>query len=242
MSTARGLFAVSLLIALVAGCSGSSSGQNPIGPGRTDLAATSGGRSLASGLANNLDSLTSYRFTASTSGSTAGGQAAPSSAATAATFLITGTVINKPLRALWITASGAQFILVGSQAWTSFDNTTWTVIDPNAAGLAEFLPTNNYPTWFDANAPDFKALGDESKNGVPCVHYKGSGSLLSLYGATGSPSAGLQDDLWIAKDGNYPVSGAYGLPGYFGYSFDVTNVNDASNIVTPPTDVIALPT
>jgi hypothetical protein len=242
MRKTRGLIAVSLLIGLLAGCSGSSSGQNPLGSGGTDLAATDGGRSLASGLANNLDSLTSYRFTASTSGSAAGGQTTPSSAATAATFLITGTVVNKPLRAWWISASGAQFILVGSQAWTSFDNTTWTVIDPNAAGLADFLPANNYPTWFDANAPDFKALGEESKNGVLCVHYKGDGSLTSLYAATGSPAAGLQDDLWIARDGNYPISGAYGLPGLFGYRFDITNVNDASNIVTPPTDVIALPT
>jgi hypothetical protein len=44
------------------------------------------------------------------------------------------------------------------------------------------------------------------------------------------------------------VSGIYGFfatsggeGGSFGYSFDVTHINDASNVVTPPTNVIALP-
>jgi hypothetical protein len=62
-------------------------------------------------------------------------------------------------------------------------------------------------------------------------------------------STSFQADLWVAKDGNYPVSGIYGFaassPGQgasFGYSFDITNINDASNIVTAPTDVVAIPT
>jgi hypothetical protein len=39
--------------------------------------------------------------------------------------------------------------------------------------------------------------------------------------------------------GFFATSGGEG--GSFGYSFDVTHINDASNVVTPPTNVIALP-
>jgi hypothetical protein len=56
-------------------------------------------------------------------------------------------------------------------------------------------------------------------------------------------------DLWVAKDGNYPVSGSYGISGSaggnmggLGFSFDITHVNDASaNAITAPTNVMAIP-
>jgi hypothetical protein len=250
MRTAKGLIAGGLLLGLVVGACGSSSGQNPIGPGGgSNPVASDRGSSLTAGLSSNLDSLTSYQFTESVAGSATGGQAtagttiAPTAAPSApAELVIRGTVVNKPTKSLWVSVAGAQYILVGSQAWTSFDNITWTAIDPSAVSLIDFLPGKNYATWFDNYAADFTPKGDESKNGVACIHYTGDRSLLSLYLATGSVAANLQADVWVARDGNYPVSGVYGLPGLFGYSFDITNVNDASNSVTPPTDVIALPT
>ena len=83
---------------------------------------------------------------------------------------------------------------------------------------------------------------------MACTHFKGNSSLSALYAGIAGVSANFQADLWVAKDGNYPVSGVYGFTasaggqaGSFGYSFDITNVNDASNQVTAPTNVIALP-
>jgi hypothetical protein len=55
-------------------------------------------------------------------------------------------------------------------------------------------------------------------------------------------SSQAQADLWVAKDGNYPISGFFaiqasagGQSGYFGYAFDVTHLNDtAANTLPTP--------
>jgi hypothetical protein len=245
---ARGILAFGFAIGFaVAACGSSSSGQNPINAGTNNPGVSnSGAGSLVSGLSSNLDSLASYQFTESLAGSSTGGQATP--AGTSA-LVINGTVVNRPTRSMSLNAYGVMYILVGSQAWTSVDGSTWTAIDPANSPLTDLLPGKNYGDWFDAYSTGFKVAGDESKNGVQCVHYKGDTSLGSLYqGATGV-SASFRADLWVAKDGNYPVSGIYGFAASsagqgasFGYSFDIINIDDASNIVTPPADVVAIPT
>jgi hypothetical protein len=245
---ARGRFSVALALGLAAAaCAGSSQGQNPSGQtGNNGGGGNNGGsNSLVAGLSSNLDSLTSYQFTESMAGSSTGSEATP---AAAAAVRISGIVVNSPMRSLSMNASGAQYILVGNQAWASNDvGVSWTAIDPTDTSLTDLLPGKNYQTWFDAYATGFKVQGDETKNGVACVHYKGDTSLGSLYGV--GASGGFQADLWVARDGNYPVSGAYGFTATssgagvsFGYSFDITNVNDGSNKVTPPTNVVAIPT
>ena len=110
------------------------------------------------------------------------------------------------------------------------------------------LPTKDYAGYFDSNATGFKVAGTETKNGVQCVHYKGDSSVSGLYQSVAGVSATFQADLWVATDGNYPVSGVYGFSGSaggqsgsFGYSFDITNINDNSNQVTAPTNVVAIP-
>jgi hypothetical protein len=244
---ARGRVSIGLAIGLaVVACAGSSQGQNPSarGGGNNVGGSNNGGSSLATGLSSNLDSLTGYQFTESMAGSSMGGQATPASTAA---VLISGTVVNSPTRSISMTAYGVQYILVGSEAWSSYDGTTWTAMDPTDTSLTDLLPGKNYATWFDAYSTGFKVQGDETKNGVACVHYEGDSSLGSLYGA--GASTGFQADLWVAKDGNYPVSGVYGFSaasagqgGSFGYSFDITHINDGSNKVTPPTNVVAIPT
>ncbi len=248
----RGLVAIGLAVGLVvAACGGSTSTLNPFNlPGGNTGAGTSnapgGGSSLTSGLSSNLDQLDSYQFTESIGGSTLGGAASPGESAS--TFLITGTVINKPTKAILVNDLGVQFIVIGNEAWSSFDGSTWYTSSPTDTSLANLLPGHDYSTWFDSNSTGFSVVGDESKNGVQCVHYKGSDSLGSLYSGMTGVSANFQADLWISKDGNYPVSGIYGFfatsggeGGSFGYRFDVTHINDASNAVTPPTNVVALP-
>lgn len=233
----RLLVAIGLSIGLVTvACGSSGAGQNPGQTGPAQTGSVSGGGALPAGLSANLDSLTSYQFTETLAGAASTAVPAPSGG-----YRIGGTVINKPTPAYWVTASGgAQYTVVGNQAWTTYDGITWIAFDASDLTLAGLLPGGNYDTWFDAYAPDFKAQGDESKNGIECIHYQGDSSLASHYSATAG-TAMLAADLWIAKAGNYPVSGTFGLAGSFGVSFDITHVNDASNSVAPPANVVSIP-
>jgi len=240
----RRLTIAGLALALVvAACAAGSSPASGL-PGESGAVA-SGGSILPSGLASNLDSLTSYRFSWSSYGTTSDGGASPSTAG----FSISGTVINSPTKAIAVSYGGVQYVQVGETQWSSLDGARWfQAATDSSVNLTLYLPTNDYPTWFDANAGLFSAGTQETKNGVVCIHYKGSDSLAQIYGAVAGVSAGFVADLWIAKDGLYPVSGAYGFTtssggqtGSFGYQFDITNVNDPSNAVTPPSNVVASP-
>lgn len=246
----RGLLALGVALALVAGaCGSSSSTPNPFGlPG---VGGNNGGNnggngaSLTSGLSSNLDQLTSYKFTWSLASASTGAGNSPGETGS---FGTSGTVINKPTPAYAVTSLGIQYIQIGTQQWTSFDGNTWTASDATGSSVKDFLPTKDYGTWFDAKSTDFKVAGEESKNGVQCIHFKGDSSLGAMYQGITGVSASFQAELWVAKEGNYPVSGIYGVTasaggqgGSFGYSFDITNVNDPANKVTAPTNVIALP-
>jgi hypothetical protein len=247
----RGLVAIGLAIGLVVAACGSSSAPGIPGvpgvPGSTN-GNGGGGGTLASGLSANLDALDSYQFSWQLS-------ASDSTATAAATGALgtTGTVVNKPTKAYKVNVSGLQVLVVGSQGWTSFDNgTTWmtsTDYSSGSSSLDNLLPTALYGTDFDANGASFSVKGEETKNGVDCIHYSGNSSLGAV-GALAGVGETFQSDLWVAKSGNYPVSGFYGWSvtsngqsGTFGYQFDVTHVNDAAaNVITPPTNVIAIPT
>jgi hypothetical protein len=167
---------------------------------------------------------------------------------------ISGTVVNRPVKALSINTHPSQFIVVGDQAWQSTNGITWTAGDPTDTILTDLLPGHDYPTWFDAKATYFHAVGDETKNGVACIHYQGDKSLQGLYAGVAGTSVPFVADLWIAKDGEYPVSGTFGFAGAagaagaaegpsvsWGFSFDIVNVNDSSNRVSAPSSVVALP-
>ncbi len=248
-SRARGLVALGLAIGLVVAACGSSSSTLSIpGLGAANNGNNNnngGGNSLTSGLSSNLDKLDSYKFTESIAGQTSGTAASPGDSGT---FLISGTVVNKGTKAIEINDLGVQFIDIGNQEWTSFDGTNWTGPTTPDSTMTDLLPGFDYGTWFDTNATNFTVAGNETKNGVQCVHYKGNSSLGALAGVAGV-SANFQADLWVAVSGNYPVSGVYGYSasaggqsGSFGFSFDITNVNDPANVVTPPANAVAVPT
>jgi hypothetical protein len=247
--TARRRLAVAgLAIGLVAAACGGpaqptvSPGSHPVGSG-ADAA-----RPLAAGLAANLNNLTSYRFVASNGGSPGGGS-----------YSIAGLVVNSPVPSVSIKQAGAQFIVIGGAAWTSIDGKSWMAIDPQAVGATDVLPGKEYGSWFDAKASYFEVVGDETRNNVPCTHYHGNSALSSMYAglAGGTSVAEFRADVWIAKDGNYPVSGVFGLSaptsgaggsgsgsgsGGWGFQFDITDVNAATNGLVQPTNVVAYPT
>jgi hypothetical protein len=247
----RELVALGFALALVVGaCGSSSSTANPLGlPGGGGGGGGGGsggnGSSLTSGLSSNLDQLTSYKFSWTVFGSSSGTAASPGESGV---FATSGVVVNKPTKAMSVNSFGIMYVQVGTQEWSSFDNGgTWNV-DTSSTDLTSMLPTKYYATWFDTNSTGFKSAGTETKNGVQCIHYKGDSSLGALYQGVAGVSATFQSDLWVATDGNYPVSGVYGFSGSsggqagtFGYTFDITNINDNSNQVTAPTNVVALP-
>jgi hypothetical protein len=244
----RSLVALGLAIGLMAAaCSSSSNnplGNNPLG----NNGGNGTGQSLSAGLAANLDKLDSYQFSwqFSANSSTA-------SAVNTSSLMTSGTVVNKPAQAYKINDLGLiQIIAIGANGWTSMDTgNTWTVDNTySTAGssLKSLLPVSMYSSDFDTNATQFTNKGNESKNGVDCVHYQGNSSLGAAGGLAGV-SATFKSDLWVAKNGNYPVSGFYGwteasgaAAGTWGYSFDITHVNDAANnVVAAPTNITAVP-
>jgi hypothetical protein len=246
----RSAVALGLAIGLVVAACGSSN-NNPLGNnnpmGNNGGNGGSGAQSLGAGLAANLDKLDSYQFSWSVTGGS-------STDTPGDTSLVgnSGIVVNKPVKAYKINAFGTQIIAIGDQAWTSDDNgNTWTAstnYSTSDSSLTAMLPMSIYTSVFDSNATQFTVKGDESKNGVDCVHYQGNASLGAL-GAMAGVTGNFQSDLWVAKNGNYPVSGFYGFSGTskgqsgsFGQSFNITHVNDAANnTVTAPANVTAIP-
>jgi hypothetical protein len=202
------------------------------GGGEATPTSGGGGGGLAEGLASNLDNLDSYQFSTTI--------LAGESTASAEGLTVTGTAVNKPTKSLLLNNSGIYFLVIGDQGWTSLDGQTWMVSpDTTYDSLADLLPGNLYVEDFNGLVTDFQAAGDEQKNGVACTHYHGDESaLVAVYGAASQAQA----DLWVAKDGNYPVSGSFsfegsaaGLTGFFGYSFNVTHINDsAANTLPTP--------
>lgn len=239
----RGLLITSVALAFVAAaCGGSSSLPGVNGSGALpSLGGGNGGGggngSLTSGLSANLDKLDSYQFTETIAGSSMGAQATSDSSGTT----ISGTVINKPDKRLSINYGGTQIVVIGDQQYMSSDGTTWTAAGTSASAFTSMLPTQLYGTWFDAFASGYKPAGDDTQNGVACIHYKGDTSLSGMYSTIAGVQGTFTSDLWVAKDGGYPVKGvlAYsatsgGKGGTFGYSLDVTHVNDAANVVAQP--------
>lgn len=248
-SANRRRVAVVLSIGLVLGaCGGSAASGSPSTTASSGIAAGSAsGDSLTSGLASNLDRLDSYQFIESMPTSTPAGASASPSAGDPQ--VISGTVINRPIRSIYVNGRPAQFILIGDKAWRSFDGSTWTAGDPTDTFLTDLLPGHDYGIWFDAKSTYFKVVANEVKNGIPCLHYQGDRSLVSLYSGAAGSSAAFEADLWIALSGRYPVSGVYGFTdaagsqgGSWGFTFDVSRVNDPANQVLAPANVVAIPT
>ena len=245
----RGLVAVVALLALAVAACGSGGGptlpgnNNPTGNGGTGQPGGTGG-GFASGLSTNLNTLDNYQFSWSLVAGSSGASA--SSGAT-----ISGIVVNKPAQAIQVNDFGILFIQIGDKAWMSLDKgTTWMVDDsftPGDTSISDMLPTKDYASWFDDNATSFTSAGSENKNGVDCTHFKGNSSLGAGFAAFGV-AADFHADLWVAKNGNYPVSGVYGFSAAtsseaasWGYTFDITHINDPANKVTQPANVTALP-
>jgi len=204
-----------------------SSGDNT--PGSSALSRRAAG--LFADLGARLDKLTSYQFAEEIQYSISGG--VPES--------YEGVVVNQPTKAYSITAPDYRAIVVGDRGWESLSGGSWESVLTGAGAVTWFLPSADIAAWFDAYGADFQPVGEETKNGLPCLRWKADLSLSKLnrvpYASFGM-SANFQANLWTDADIGYPVSGtatASGPSGTFTYSFDVVHVGDSANAVVAPT-------
>ena len=173
--------------------------------------ATSSGTSPLSGVMAKLDELDSYQFTENM----------------VAGDPYTGTVINQPSFAASVDIDGSVGTVVGDQAWwtNSYNNKASAI---GVTYVTSSLPNQapSFVAWMNDRSVSLITVGIETKNGVRCTHYRADGV--------------TQMDVWVATDGDYPVSADFASPsGTAGildhYGFDITHINDPANHVSPPT-------
>lgn len=199
-----------------------------------------------------LADLNSYRFAVAMEGQGVTAEAG----ASGGSVKMTGTVVLKPARALRFdltatstdaAASESQlsYVLIGDRAWVGADGMLTEVPAAGAEGMAgsfdAFLPEKLFSTNFTGYASGYKLVGDEQKNGVACHHFQADTTVLKQYATLHGVTGDWHADVWIAKDGGFPVSWAVrgsaaagGASGTYSMSVDITNINDPANKVTAP--------
>jgi hypothetical protein len=225
---------------LTAAC-GTSTGSTA--PGQSGAAATPGavttpapGASLGNlgGAANGLSTLSSYKVSMTGVGGTA--------------FAVEIVKINGTSPALSFSETSGSVVVfrvieIGTDNWVDSGTGTFaknSVPNSSLDGLmGAFDPGTIY-----ANASAGQNLGAlenkgvETKNGVQATHLHGDQNTPLPAGASPIP-AGSTIDLWVAVDGQFLVAlEAVGIPtpsgGLSSFTIEVTNINDSSLTVTPP--------
>jgi hypothetical protein len=199
------------------------------------------------GALGKLNGLTSYRFKMTVKGGSYATSVGPAG--------IVGTVINKPSFAVQFTYSDTQYIEVQGKNWMK-NGGSWD-LNPYAnvpTTYDSYGPAIQLGRFFDATVASFcTPVGEETIDGVAALHYKINPKILNMMIATWGVTAangkadGLTQagDIWIAKDGGYPVrwhvtaTGGAAVSGSggsadFDYLIDITKANDAGNKVAVP--------
>lgn len=132
-----------------------------------------------------------------------------------------------------IEVGGQDYINMGS-GWLGGD------ADTSETSMADSMsPKNMFGSFLEDDAAEgYSAVGEEQKNGVDTIHYTASADALGEYGDTLGVTGGTWSaDVWIAKDGGYPVSMKVAETGgseSFLLAMDITNINDPGNVITAP--------
>lgn len=247
-------------LAVALGACGSSSGTpTPSGGPGTNEPGTSSQPSGPAGAARALGNLTSYKFTMTIAGGSLGDLIAGLPDATEGPFSVSGTVINKPEKAADVTVAGLVHVIsvagfdyldVGLTGQFTKSKSGGTS-EPSGGGgsgvggpsLADSLSPAAVCSSVDLSS-GFENVGSEKKNGVESDHYQATPSSLAQYASTlGITDANWTGDVWIARDGGYPVSfsivakdGATNAVVYQ-VAFDLSHINDSANSVTAPENV-----
>jgi hypothetical protein len=253
----RGLLLMIAALALgAAACSGSSGTASPgaSGNGATDTPAATGqasndGGSGLTGAAASLSNATSYRFKMTLSGGNYGQTLSLLGAAGATgdgPFAFSGTFVNKPAKAADVQMTGLHLIEIDGYEYMDMGTGGFGKTQVTDKGWADSVsPVTMFSSSIVTSVVDsYLKVGSENKNGVDVDHYQANSAAFaepaSILGVTNATWSG---DIWIARDGGYPISVAIVAKASdgsvaFEMSFDLNNVNDPANSVTAPTNVI----
>lgn len=249
----RGLLILTAVAALVlSACGGGSQtpapSDTPVGSTASLPAATSSptgnGSPILAGAADALASLTNYKFRMTQAGTDSANRVADltgnaSSPNGSVTF--NGTVVLKPDKEAEVTTTGLHLIFVGGFDYMDVGNGFAKIAADSSSISDPFTPAQVFSK---IRVSGYSNVGSETKNSVSSDHYQaGASALAELGSVSGVKGATWSADIWIARDGGYPVSIAIvatAKDGTIPYetSFDLTNINDASNTVTAPQNVM----
>jgi len=263
-SPSRGLLVLLVAAAVAAGACGSGSGT-PVpssAPSSTPTAqpsATAQPTVLDPVAAADqaLSGSNSFHFTMTVLGGTIGDTLSqlPASTTAAQAFTVTGTYVLNPNKAADVTVSGAAGIHVISTGGFDYVDPSGTGAysqnDASTSSLTDSLSPIVFYSAFDFLAADFTLKDSGTVNGVQANHYLATDAGLAALAQMGSvqdvPDATWTAELWLAKDGGFPVKLAVaaavtdpsGGPAttVFQRLFDITKINDSGNNVTAPTNV-----
>ena len=252
----RGLLILTAIAAVaLSACSGGS--PTPV-PSATDAAPTASvpvatsnptgnGSPVLAGAADALASLTSYKFHMTQAGTDSvntladlTGNASSSNGSVA----FTGTVILKPAKAADVTTTGLHVIYVDAFDYMDVGNAGFAKIAADSSSISD--PFTPGQVFSKIRLIGYSNVGSETKNAVASDHYQaGASALAELGSVSGVKGATWSADIWIARDGGYPVSVAItatAKDGTIPYqtTFDLSNINDASNKVTAPQNVMGV--
>jgi hypothetical protein len=264
----RGLLVLTAVTAVaVSACGGSSSTQAPTpssGSTATISEATATPQAslqIVPGSQATVDAmaaLTSYKFKMTQAGTDAVDTITnlTGEATADGTVAFTGTIVLKPARAADVTTTGLQIIFVDGNDYMDVggqgfgmtalptpgpSDGTGPTADEMLSQSDEFTPAAAYAA---LRLKGYAQVGTETKNGVECDHYQPSTAALAEFGSFLSiKNATWAADIWLARDGGYPVSlsiVATAKNGTIPYEvvFDLSNINDPANKVTAPENVI----
>jgi hypothetical protein len=161
-------------------------------------------------------------------------------------FTMGGTITVKPEKAADIKLLGLHIIEIGGHDYLDVGGTgSFDQIPMSGTSLAErFSPATMFSSVIHPSTlGGYDVVGSEIKNGVLADHYQASSAALAELGSIAAiAGATWTADVWLARDGGYPVSMAIvGRAGsgtiVYEILFDVTNVNDPANKVTVPANI-----
>jgi hypothetical protein len=252
-NSVRGISLLAAALAVAVAACGSSSGSRapagspPSGEGSSVAAASAAGQSAAPSaapsaaqpsvdpvLAHASDAfagLTSYHFHVTLTGGSYASSMAPDG--------IQGVAVYTPAFAVQFSYVDLEIIQTQDKIWTrngaSWDlstypggKTTWDSFGPPSVLSHDFTPF----------VPYFSVVGDEGVNDVATTHYTANPAALGyfsgIYGFSGD--ATVAADVWIAKNGGYPVKFEIAASGTdeFDLTVDITRANDPANAIDVP--------
>jgi len=207
---------------------------------------TANGGPVLAGAADALAGLTSYKFHMTQAGTDSVNTLADltgNASSSNGSVVFNGTVILKPTKAAEVTTTGLHVIFVDAFDYMDVGNAgSFAKIAADASSISDpFTPAQIFSK---IRVTGYTIVGSETKNSVSCDHYQAGASALAELGSVSTvKGATWTADIWIAKEGGYPVAVAIiatAKDGTVPYqtSFDLSSINDATNKVTAPQNVM----